>query len=147
MEFVKATKDLFTKEINFLLEIDRETIGQPWTIENFLYEAPQKWETSYLLYDSGILCGFCVCSLNEMTLHIHRIAISNTYRSRGYGSRFLKFIFEKANNFNCEFVTLKVSVNNERACNLYKQLGLKIVSADDQNYLMRLYLPDNSINK
>jgi len=73
---------------------------------------------------------------NGDTLHLIDIAFIKKFRSSGYGSCILEQLLLKAKELKKVF-ELSVVVDNQRAINLYKKFGLKVVNQQGYYYTMQ----------
>lgn len=119
-----------TKMLDALAVLDRTLIGiygdsfadAAWNAENFAYPLPRKFELSYLLYDAGMLRGYCIASEKEAQVYIHRFAVSKG--EPGRAAAFLSQLLE----FYGPAVTLMVNTKNRAAIDFYRKFGFGIVT-------------------
>ena len=64
--------------------------------------------------------------------------IHEHYRGRGYGKKLLKETLKKAKELNFEKVLLKVEEENIKAVNLYKKVGFRIKTIDNNEIWMEM---------
>ena len=86
LELLKGSKELITKNLNQLTEIDRTFFKDlAWNFESFLYDLKDKFELSQLVFKDSNLIGYAILSRKETTIHIHKFVIKSEFSSKGYG--------------------------------------------------------------
>lgn len=65
----------------------------------------------------------------EKFLFLSKIYVLETYRGKKIGKTAMKFIEEKAENYNFKSIKLHVNINNAKAINAYNKLGFATVGA------------------
>jgi ribosomal protein S18 acetylase RimI-like enzyme/O-antigen ligase len=119
-----------------LMSIDATTMGQTWGSANWLWELPEKWELSWMMFREQEPVGFIVASRKESALHIHRFAIAQHDRDRGLGTQLLGVAVRHGVTRGCQTITLKVDSQNEAALRFYQRLGFKVLGSSGENLAM-----------
>lgn len=124
-----------------LLDIDTDTLGEPWAAQNFSYELPGKWNFSfYSEIDVKRISGFLIASRKDNSVHIHRLAVAKALRARGIGKKLVETVIDKTREARLNRITLKVSKSNIAAISFYKKLGFSICIDVGDNHFMELKL-------
>ena len=114
------TLDFQYNNSNVLMELDLEDFVNHNTIENIDYE----YEDGYFyLYNDNIPIGNClVTSILPDCACISEVAIDDNFQNKGYGYKFLAFVFRKISK-DYHFVVLHVEKGNIPAYRLYTKMG------------------------
>ena len=131
-DFIKNNFDQF-KEVTSVCKYENV---YPWTIENYLYELPNKWLYSIgLLSENNILLGFIIASEKIVNnVHIHKFYTRPEYRNQKIGSRLFIHLYNKAKNNQIKALSIAVYQNNKIAYDFYKKLGFaneQIIKVDN----------------
>lgn len=78
--------------------------------------------------------GFAVCWKVLDEFEISQIAISEGFRRKGFGWKFLKFLLSFAKENSCNLVNLEVMESNFSALEFYKKAGFEIVGKRKNYY-------------
>ncbi len=122
-----------TEMLDTLAALDRtlvDTYGgsfadAAWNAENFAYPLPRKFELSAILYDGGMLRGYCIASEKEAQVYIHRFAVAKGERGRAAA------FFSQLLAFYGPAVALMVNTKNRAAIDFYRKFGFEIVTEPD----------------
>jgi len=125
------------EDIPGVLEIENVSFPTPWSESAFRYELQENPYASLFVAktraQSSVLAFACVWIVDQ-EMKINNIAVRPEYRSRGVGSRFLKFLLEYAASQGCREVVLEVRPSNEVALHLYHSSGFAPVGRRKQYY-------------
>lgn len=117
------------KEINLLLKQFNYNIDNK-SFDNPFFKA--------IVYEDDSILGVIIYNKLYDRIEIEYIAVDNTSKNKGIGSKLLKAI----ENSNLKNITLEVRKSNKIAINFYMKNGYKIVSIrknyynDEDGYLM-----------
>lgn len=123
-------KKIEVQEINEIIDIEKESFNEAWTIE--VYQSLYKnYKTDvYAWYEKEQVIAYAVfldmVDVNELV----RIAVKKEFRGKKYGSDFLRKIL---NNFD-KNIFLEVRQNNVSAIKLYENTGFKLVNIRKDYY-------------
>lgn len=131
--FVKISKEFLIENYNVFKELSKQIENDYWTLENYLYELPLKWELSEAYILNKQIAGFNIASHKQDHFYIHRIVVSKKYHNRGIGKALIFSLINKAKSNNIKSISLKVAIHNTKAFNFYLKLGFKKVD-ETQNY-------------
>jgi ribosomal protein S18 acetylase RimI-like enzyme len=96
----------------------------------------------YELWSDGDLIGLLAFYRNDAAkeIYVTSISISEKHQGMGYG----KYLLERLLADNCQghinSVRLEVSIDNQKAINLYNSLNFEIRSKHNQSYMMERLL-------
>ena len=132
-QILPLTRRQARRNLRWLMEIDAQTIGEPWGPEQWLKDLDEKWELSRIILRGREPIGFIVASLKGQAIHIHRLAIKDLYRGQGHGAELLREVAGIGNERSLSTLTLKVSKENEQALGFYQRLGFLQSGGDGRN--------------
>lgn len=78
--------------------------------------------------DKDTVIGWCDVQPKDIHIGYLGIGILKDYRKKGIGKNLIGTILEKSKEYGYYFVELDVRYTNERAIQLYKSVGFKIVN-------------------
>jgi ribosomal protein S18 acetylase RimI-like enzyme len=141
-EFQRLTRDLLEDYCGAFIEIDSDTVGEPWRPGHYAKELPGKWASSWVVLEGRVTRGFVIASLKEEGVHVHRIAVAREARGAGLGTRLLERVVESARRQGAERVTLRVSARNEAALRFYRRLGFSVYESVSELLSLRIPVAD-----
>ena len=117
-----------------------------WTDEGYYPPAELltviKDNLSYSIKIQGEIISFCLVQrMGYKKGLIYLIAVKEEYQKKGLGYRILKYCINNAKKEGISNFFLQVSINNEKAINLYKKFGFK-VSKIIENYYHSKITPE-----
>jgi len=124
-------------DIPGVLVIENVSFPTPWSESAFRYELLENPYASLFVAktrDTVEVIAFACAWIVDQEMKINNIAVHPEYRTRGVGTRFLKFLLEYASSQGCREVTLEVRPSNEVALHLYQQAGFVPVGRRKQYY-------------
>jgi ribosomal-protein-alanine N-acetyltransferase len=124
------------KDLDEVLEIERESFSNPWSREMFRWEL-QNSGVSYayvLRAPGGRVAAFCTVWLVLDELHINNVAVHPTARGKGAGLGLLRFVLRLALELGARRATLEVRRSNEVALRLYNRLGFRVAGVRRRYY-------------
>jgi len=136
----KERRNLFSFEHTYFLKMDGKIVGMvlsyDWTVKRkeeintgrvlFKHMGLKLMKRLPLLLKLNSVVGI----LNRGEYYISNIAVYPEYRGMGIGTHMLNFLKNKTKSKGLTLV-LDVETENERAINLYKRFGFKIVGRKD----------------
>ncbi|MCB2020961.1 MAG: WbqC family protein, partial [Burkholderiaceae bacterium] len=132
------TKDRMT---TLLPQIDGLAADEPWmawTPENYLREAPRKWEFSRVAIVGSQVVGYAICSLRGRFMWLHRLVVGSDLRGARVGARMLSQLQDIAEAAGLQGILLKTPLANARAISFYQREGC-VRLPDNQGFaLLRL---------
>ena len=124
VKIISITPSFIEEHIIQFLDIISDSEHEYWGKEEFLYDLPNKWNSSIALVKQTVIIGFIISSLKQNTFHIHKFFIHKDYRSCGYGEMLLKEFERKImQDFSVHSISLKVYFDNSKAIAFYKKNG------------------------
>ena len=84
-------------------------------------------EYIYLFFEDGEMIGASMVKNAEIDL----LFVNIQYQGRGYGRKILEFTINRGLEQNAAGVNLNALASNEKALDLYKSVGFKVVQAQD----------------
>ncbi|OGC08164.1 ribosomal-protein-alanine N-acetyltransferase [candidate division WOR-1 bacterium RIFOXYA2_FULL_36_21] len=114
------------KDFETILDIENKSFKKPWSksqIESAL-------KNIYVLTDSNTIKGFICFEAVKNEGHILHMAVSPSYRGKGFGEKMMEEILKSP----CDLFFLEVREGNIAAQNLYKKFGFEIISKRKNYY-------------
>ncbi|MFA4662670.1 ribosomal protein S18-alanine N-acetyltransferase [Pyrococcus kukulkanii] len=115
-------------DIPYIMEIERLSFREKYPRGLFLTFMEANPETFLVAEYNGKVVGYVMGYLKpDMEGHIMSIAVHPDYRGNGIGKALMVAVIDRLFKRGARWIGLEVRVSNERAINLYKKLGFKIV--------------------
>jgi len=125
------------EDIPGVLVVENASFPTPWSESAFRYELQENPYASLFVAktrDGLEIIAFACAWIVDQEMKVNNIAVRPDFRSRGVGTRFLKFLLDYAASQGCREVTLEVRPSNEIALHLYHQAGFAPVGRRKQYY-------------
>jgi [ribosomal protein S18]-alanine N-acetyltransferase len=133
----RLTRERVREHLAVLMELDRDTLGEPWTEEHWLYEAPEKWELSRVIdAPDGTPVAFVVASRKPGAIHLNRMVVGPEMRGRGLATRLVQSLARIGLGDGTPNLSLKVHPTNASARRLFERLGFRVVGEDRNLHMM-----------
>lgn len=104
--------------------------ASPWTAENFLRDAPRKWELSFALWED-VPVAYCILSQRDEAIHINQLMVAPYARGDGIGATMLAEAERRGAS------SLKVDPANAGAIRFYERHGWQQSGAENGYAVMR----------
>ncbi|MDF2672629.1 MAG: hypothetical protein K0R09_894 [Clostridiales bacterium] len=124
--FSVLRKENDIKPYNWYLSASKEEI------ENNREETLKEKEYIYLFFENNEIVGASMVKNAEIDL----LFVNIKYQGKGYGKKILEFTINRGLEQNAAVVNLNALASNEKALKLYKNLGFKVVQAQDARRLI-----------
>lgn len=125
------------EDINDILIIENELYYKPWKAKDYLYELndnPFAFYLKMIIKETSEVIGFIGFWIKFEQAEITKVSITKKYQ----GHKLSKLLMQDAEKrivlAGCNNITLEVRVSNERAINLYKSCGFRIVTTRKKYY-------------
>ncbi|MEM1796547.1 MAG: ribosomal protein S18-alanine N-acetyltransferase [Zestosphaera sp.] len=132
------------RDIEKIVKIERRSFEYPYPITVFISALFLHPELFLVIECGGLVKGYITGFVTTSNCcHIASIAVDPESRGVGLGKKLLTSFEERCSELKIKCLELEVSVKNERALNLYRKLGYKIIERlpnyypDSDAYLMR----------
>jgi len=106
-----------------ILEIERLSFSQPWSLNSFRRELSLSFSRTYLAVIDGEIAGYLCRWLVAGEVHILNIAVHPGIRRRGVASALLAETVDEAIRVQAELMILEVRRSNLAAQQLYRRFG------------------------
>lgn len=127
-EYIRENIDKF---LAFAADIPNEN----WSRDNYYFNLPGKWEHSIGLVDlEDKLLGYIIASEKLSTIHIHKFAVEQKNRSKGFGTLLLKTFERILKRKSSWKISLYTDPKNLGAKRFYEVNGFKHISTADNLY-------------
>ena len=122
-------------DLDAVCAIENATFAVPWSRESFRQELERNVAARYLVAETdGKVVGYAGAWVILDESHITNIAVLEAWRGRGIGKQLTQALLQYLSNLGASYATLEVRVSNERAQNLYKELGFVSVGKRKRYY-------------
>ena len=127
---------LFQEEdLQDLIALDKEVFISSWNEEMFLYEYKNNpFAKLYVLVDQNQILGYIDYWLLGDQCQLSRIAISNKFQKKGYGSILMNQCIKDSQELGCRNINLEVRVSNQKAIYFYQHFGFVVATVRKQYY-------------
>lgn len=115
---------MLEKDIDSVVEIEKEAFTTPWTKEAFFSEINENKLAVYLVAEVDekvVAYGGMWLIINEG--HITNIAVKEEYKGRGIGNEIVEGLINYCAFMGIDDMTLEVRASNKVAINLYEKYG------------------------
>ncbi len=130
------------EDLDEVMRIEKLSFQSPWSKFYFLHELnlnPNSFLITMIYKDKKKnlerIMGYTDIWIEKNLFHIANIAIDPNFRNKGFGSLFMKFIFDFANSLHIKKISLEVRVSNFPAIRLYKKFKFKIMKVLQEYYV------------
>ncbi|WP_297669288.1 ribosomal protein S18-alanine N-acetyltransferase [Thomasclavelia sp.] len=121
-------------DVDTIVEIEKELFTSPWSRDDLYYEVEKNaFSIILILENDDEIVGYIGMWLLGDQTQITTIGIRKMYQGKGYGKLLMDKCEEITKMQEYPNINLEVRVSNEKAINLYKKCGFKIV-ATRKNY-------------
>tara|TARA_Y100001970_G_C14127629_1_gene799883 strand:- start:276 stop:770 length:495 start_codon:yes stop_codon:yes gene_type:complete len=124
------------KDIDTVLDIERESNPFPWTIKNF-QDCIEKGYYSLVLKEDKKVIGFAILSVSTEESHLLNIGLTSSKRGRGLGRELLEKMIMAADVMGSKKIFLEVRISNVIAIDLYKASGFKEIGLRKKYYRLK----------
>ena len=122
-------------DLKKVLEIEKQSFPVPWTQDLFFSELTRnRYARYFVLEKDNEVVGYLGLWHKGSNFHITNIAITEKFRRKGYGEKFLKFIEKIAATHRIEKISLEVRRSNYIAQDMYRKYGYKVTRVSRNYY-------------
>ena len=138
--------DFKVKDIDQILEIEKESFSNHWSKQMFLSECENKFSHFKICISDNLIIGFIIYRIVLEEAEILNIVIGHKFRGKSFGKQLLNYAVNDIKEHKVKNIFLEVNERNIIAQNLYKNGGFVKYSTrqnyygDDNAVLMKLSL-------
>ena len=123
-------------DLDEVIQIENECFYTPWSKEQYLYELNENpYSQLWVMCDKeGKIIGYYDLWIIFEHAEIASICIRKDMQGKGYGTKLIQHLQQKAMNKYCETISLEVRVSNQKAINLYTSNDFIIVNTKQGYY-------------
>ncbi len=103
--------------------IEKECFSEPWSEKGLTQELENENAVFFVAKIFDDVAGYMGMHTVLDECYVANVAVRDSCRRKGIGSRLLKYAEKKARERNCSFISLEVRVSNESAIALYSKEG------------------------
>ena len=120
-----------------ILKIDVSVIGELWAASNFLLDLPGKWAYSTLAFSSDELIGFAIFSYKDPVVHLHRLAVDDSFRRLGIASLMVRAAANLMKLNNIQTMTAKIHKTNALSRSFFESFSFLETGESGDNILIQ----------
>jgi ribosomal-protein-alanine N-acetyltransferase len=117
-----------------LMEIERRSFPHPWSALDFIGLLQDPQALCLGLLRAGKLIGYALGYCQGELFHLASLAVEPDHRRRGWGTRLLRLVLERARERGCCRCTLEVRATNRAALRLYEKAGFVPIEVRPAHY-------------
>lgn len=125
---------LIRRDMEEVLEIERQSFEFPWTEEDFLCCLRQRNCIGMVAEIDGRIVGFMVYELHKAKLRILNFAVAQESRRRGVGTQMVRRLIDKLSQQRREEIILEVRETNLDAQLFFKNQSFRAVCVLRNHY-------------
>jgi len=119
-------EELATLDKYFFTKYGNSFSDEFWTKENFEYPLPSKYRLSFVILINDIIKGYCISSIKNDSIYIHRFGVLCEVRQSDY------FLNEILKEYRDKKIYLMVNVKNRPAISFYQKHEFNVVDKIDE---------------
>lgn len=117
--------DFEIKDLQRVLEIQKESFSDNWTDKMFISEFENKFSNFKICKTGGITAGFIIYRLIANEAEILNVVVAKNFRGKNLGKNLLNYAIDDLKAKNAQTIFLEVNERNSVALNLYTRKGFK----------------------
>ena len=122
-------------DIDTVVALEHELFSTPWEKDAFEYELGKNVFSSILvLEEDGEILGYIGMWLLGDQTQITTLGVKKEYQRNGYAKMLMEKCVEVTKHLGYRNINLEVRISNQKAINLYKKYGFKIVTIRKNYY-------------
>ena len=110
-------------DLKAVVAIEANTYSHPWSRGNFTDSLAAGYLAEVLLDNEASVVGYFVAMKGMDELHLLNITVAPAWQGQGHGCRLLAALQQHARRLGLASLWLEVRQGNQRARDLYRQLG------------------------
>lgn len=108
-------------------ELEKSCFSKPWSQASIEAELTNQNAYFYVLLYQDKVVGYGGMHISIDECYIANIAVLPSFQGNGFGKAITQNLINKAQNLNCEFISLEVRPSNIVAVSMYRLLGFNEV--------------------
>lgn len=122
-------------DVDKIVSLEHELFSSPWDKEAFYYELEKNaFSTILILENDDEIVGYIGMWLLGDQTQITTLGIKKVFQGNGYAKMLMDKCAEITKSLGYGNINLEVRVSNQKAINLYKKCGFKIVTIRKNYY-------------
>lgn len=106
-------------------EIEKSCFSKPWSQNAIEAELSNENAYFYVLIYNNSVAGYGGMHISVDECYIANIAVLPEFQGKGFGKAITTHLINRAENLNCEFISLEVRPSNSVAVSMYSSLGFE----------------------
>ncbi len=128
-------REMTVNDIEAVKRIEDLSYKSPWSSTMFLTEITNnKFAHLFVLEDKNKVIGYSGVWIISDSATITKVTVAKKYQGQGLGDKLLQDLIKRAQDANCQYISLEVRVSNARAYQLYKKYGFEQVAIRKKYY-------------
>ena len=128
-------REMKIEDCSIVSQIDAHCFPVPWSEEQYKREFNEnEFAYLYVLEDHNEIIGFIDFWITFDSCQLAKIAVLPSYRGKHYAHLLMDKMIERAQQENCEIISLEVRVSNTAAHKLYEAYDFIKVNVRKQYY-------------
>jgi ribosomal-protein-alanine N-acetyltransferase len=119
-----SLKEAVPSDVDDVTALENRAFPVPWKRAYFAAEVGEPFRFNRVVRDpGGSLAGYLFCAFAAGEIHVHKIAVSETWRRKGVARLLMDDLFSFAERTASDVIYLEVRPSNTPAREFYRTLG------------------------
>jgi ribosomal-protein-alanine N-acetyltransferase len=119
---------MLDEDLHEVHAIEKAANRFPWSMKNFT-DSLDSGHYAWVYCDSfDVVIGYAIIQLVMDEAHLLNLCVSPEMQGKGYGRRILEHVIDYSKTRSANLIVLEVRRSNQRAQNLYLQMGFNEMS-------------------
>jgi ribosomal-protein-alanine N-acetyltransferase len=121
-------------DVEEILLVENTSFPTPWPAWAFVQDLRRSRSVCLVARIAESLAGYAVAWLMRREMHIGNLAVAQSFRRKGVGSKLLDELLRLAKQKSIKLVTLEVRASNRPAIHLYEKFGFAAIAIKPDYY-------------
>lgn len=132
-DFPPVIRAMRQADVDAVAAIEKSTYDFPWS-PGIFRDCLLGGYTNVVLDRNGEVVGYGIMSVAAGEAHLLNICVARELRRQGIGRSLLTYLIRRSRAFRARRMYLEVRPSNERAVNLYRQMGFEVLGVREGYY-------------
>ena len=135
-DFDLSLRDAVPSDVDDVTALENRAFPVPWKRAYFAAEVGEPFRYNRVVRDRrGALAGYLFCAFAAGEIHVHKIAVSESWRRKGVAGFLMDDLFAFATRTGADVIYLEVRPSNAPAREFYRILGFSEIGRRPRYYL------------